>query len=265
MIKKLFIVLLASSVSTATFPQTRLLDSIKHELSIAKDDTSRVLILSDLAFYMLFLNADSGLAFTDTAIAVAERAGFVRGKVRAIVAKGALLQTKGDLPNALQLSFTALQLAEQQKLLLETSICLSLTGNIFYDLGDYTKAISFYRRALPINEIVKNQAGAKYWKYQAEVNLGLALMQNNQYDSSFKYLSKAFAETLEDEIWHPVFSMFFGDLQFRMGQRVSGIKHLLESLRLFEHDTPYAMSDVCRMLSRCYRDMNMPDSSYLLR
>ena len=253
--------LLMSVLSSTAFTQTRISDSIRHQLGIAKDDTSRVLILSDLAFQMLFVNADSGLVYTDKAIELADKAGFVRGKVRAIAAKGALLETKGDLPSALQLSFAALQLAEQEKLLQETSLCLSLTGNIFYDLNDYTKAIGFYRRALPINEVVKNQAGSKYWKYQAEVNLGLAFMQNNQFDSSFKYLSKAYAETLEDEVWHPVFSMFFGDLQFRMGKRESGIKYLLESLRFFEHDTPYGLSDVCRMLARCYRDMNMTDSA----
>ncbi len=109
--------------------------------------------------------------------------------------------------------------------------------------------------------MVKNEKGSKYWKYQAEVNLGTAFMLNNQYDSSFKYLSKAYAETLEDEVWHPVFSMFFGDLQFRMGKRESGIKYLLESLRFFEHETPYGLSDVCKMLARCYRDMYMTDSA----
>ena len=261
MTKKLLPVLLMSLVSAAAFPQTKLLDSIRHQLYIAKDDTSRVLILSDLTFHMLFVNADSGLIYADKAIDLADKTGFARGKSRAMAAKGALLETKGDLAKALELSFAALQLAEQQKLQMETSISLALTGNIFYDLNDYTKAITFYKRALPFNEVVKNEKGSKYWKYQAEVNLGTAFMLNNQYDSSFKYLSKAYAETLEDDEWHPVFSMFFGDLQFRMGQREKGLKYLLESLRLFEHNTPYSMSDVCRMLSRCYRDMNRTDSA----
>ncbi|HYK46838.1 MAG TPA: ATP-binding protein [Parafilimonas sp.] len=226
-----------------------------------KDDTSRVLILSDLSFYILFFNADSGLIYADRAIDLAEKTNFVRGKVRALAAKASLLETKGDLPAALQLSFAALELAEQQKLLLETSMCLTVTANIFYDLNDYTRAIGFYRRALPINEVVKNQIGARSWKYQTDVNLGTAFMLNNQNDSSFAYLSKAYKETFKDDVWHPVFSMFFGALEFRMGHRETGINYLIESLQLFKDDTPYSLSDVCRMLSRCYSDMNMPDSA----
>ena len=136
MTKKLLPVLLMSLVSAAAFPQTKLLDSIRHQLYIAKDDTSRVLILSDLTFHMLFVNADSGLIYADKAIDLADKTGFARGKSRAMAAKGALLETKGDLAKALELSFAALQLAEQQKLQMETSISLALTGNIFYDLND---------------------------------------------------------------------------------------------------------------------------------
>jgi two-component system, NtrC family, sensor kinase len=94
------------------------------------------------------------------------------------------------------------------------------------------------------------------------VNFGTALMLNDQLDSSFVHLQKAYNETLRDKDWHPVFSMFFGRLQFLMGRHDIGISYLHQSIEIFEDNKDhYSTSDACRIIASCFKEINEIDSS----
>ena len=259
---KLVFSFLSVLACTIMFGQSKNVDSLRKKLSVSNDDTSRVLIMADLSFAFGFLNSDSALLYANTAVDLAKRVHFKRGEARAMFSKASVVETNGDMPEALELAFSALETAEKANALLETSMCLTLVGNIFYDLNDYERAISFYQRAIPINEAIKNQPGTEFWRWQTEVNFGTALMMNGQLDSSYIHLQKGFAGTLHDDKWHPVFLMFFGQLQFKMGKQDTALKYLHESIKLFENNNdPYSTSDACRIIAGCFNEMNKIDSS----
>jgi signal transduction histidine kinase len=200
--------------------------------------------------------------YADKASELAKQINFSRGEIRAMHSKSAILETNGDMPGALELGFSGLEMAEKQNLLLEASMCLTQIGNIFYDLNDNTRAISFYQRAVPINEAIKDQPGAEYWRWQTEVNLGTVFMLNHQLDSSFAHLQKAFVETLHNDYWHPVYLMFFGQLQFEIGKQDTGLNYLRESIKIFENNNdPYSTSDACRIIAACFKEKNEIDST----
>jgi two-component system NtrC family sensor kinase len=244
------------------FCQATQIDSIRHRLNIATADTSRILLMSDLSFAYSFTNTDSGLFYADQAIQLSEQINFQRGKIRALFSKGAILETKGDMPEALKAGFIALDIARKNDLQLETAMCLTLIGNVFYDLNDFSRAIGFYKQATEINEAIKGIPGTEYWRFQTEVNFGTTFMLNDQLDSAFVHLQKSYNETLRDAVWHPVFLMFFGRLQFRLGKRDAGLNYLRQSLRIFENNKdPYSTSDACRLIATCFREMSENDSS----
>jgi signal transduction histidine kinase len=135
-------------------------------------------------------------------------------------------------------------------------------GNVFYDLNDFPRAINFYHEAARINKILKSKPGTAFWFFQTEVNLGTAFMLNNQLDSAFSHLGKSYEETLYDDYWNPVFLMFFGQLQFRLGRHDAGLHFLRKSVRLFENNKdPYSTSDACRIIASCFGQINQVDSS----
>ena len=59
------------------------LDSIKHQLAIAKQDTSRVLILVDLCNSYRNANVDSSVMYGQQALAMSQSIKFFRGEARA--------------------------------------------------------------------------------------------------------------------------------------------------------------------------------------
>ncbi|HYV54458.1 MAG TPA: tetratricopeptide repeat protein, partial [Chitinophagaceae bacterium] len=184
------------------FCQATQIDSIRHRLNIATADTSRILLMSDLSFAYSFTNTDSGLFYADQAIQLSEQINFQRGKIRALFSKGAILETKGDMPEALKAGFIALDIARKNDLQLETAMCLTFIGNVFYDLNDFSRAIGFYKQATEINEAIKGIPGTEYWRFQTEVNFGTTFMLNDQLDSAFVHLQKSYNETLHDAVWH---------------------------------------------------------------
>jgi len=262
MTKSFIFTLLTIFAYIVAFGQDKRIDSFIRQLTIAKDDSSRILVMSDLAFAYGFYNPDSALMYADKALALAKQIHFSRGEIRAMFSKAGILETKGDMPRALELGFGGLEMAEKQNLKLETSMCLTEIGNIFYDLNDFAKAISFYQRAAPINAAIKDQPGTEYWKWQTEVNLGTVFMLDHRLDSSFDHLQKAFAGTLNNDYWHPVFLMFFGELQFEIGRQDTGLNYLRESIRIFENNNdPYSISDACRIIATCFKEQNKIDST----
>ena len=170
--------------------------------------------------------------------------------------------TKGDLPEALQVDFQGLAIAEENKLLLEKSICLNNIGSIFWDLNDFPRAISSFQQAFLVVKDVKDSPEATFWRISAEQNLGGVFMLNNQPDSAFVHLKKIFDETLNDNDWHPLMLMFFGDLEFRLGKKNEGLNYLRQSIDLFQKaNNRYSLGDACRFISECFRELNMTDSS----
>src|SRR5690349_8132977 len=263
MIKAIFSTFLCVRLTVSiAFCQATQSDSIRHRLQMTTNDTSRISTMADLSFAYIFKNTDSGLLYAERAFQLSQQINFERGKIRALVSKGANLETRGDMPEALRTGFIALDIARKNYLQLETVMCLTLIANVFYDLNDFPRAIGFYNEATLINEAIKGRPGTEYWRMQTEINFGTSFMLNNQLDSAFVHLQKGYHETLHDALWHPVFLMFFGRLEFLMGNRDTGLNCIRQSLQIFENNNdPYSTSDACRFIATCFREMSENDSS----
>jgi two-component system, NtrC family, sensor kinase len=262
MIKTFSCCFLFTILCLTAFAQKRAIDSLRHLLAVARDDTSRVIILSELSLGYGALNADSAFSIAHRAIDLAQQINFPRGEVMGLTSLGNEFDTKGDLPQALALDFRGLSIAEENHLPLEKVMCLVNIGDIFWDLNDFPRAISNYQQAVQISGGIKNQPSLKSWLMRAEESLGAVFMLNSQLDSAFFHLKKLYDETLTDPYWHPGLLMFFGDLQFRMGKRDTGLDYLRQSIQLFQNDSDhYYLGDACRFISECFREMNMVDSS----
>ena len=101
--------------------QTR--DSLRHELAIAKDDTSRVLIMIDIANAYALSNLDNLNKYGNLALALAQKIQFARGEASALNALANGLQIEGDYPKSLQYLYRSLQIAEKKNYVFEKAVC----------------------------------------------------------------------------------------------------------------------------------------------
>ena len=153
MIKNITITILSLFFCGAIFSQVggadRDRDSLKHELVLAKNDTSRVLILAKLASAYNGFYPDTVNFYGKEALALAERINFSRGKVRAFITLGLGFQLEGEYPQSFDYLYRGLKIAEDKNYVLETAICYSSIGNAYWFLGDYTKAVDIAKKYHP--------------------------------------------------------------------------------------------------------------------
>ena len=100
----------------------RLRDSLKHELIIAKDDTSRVLIMTAIASAYTGFNYDTVNFYGNKALELAQRIHFFRGEASVLNALGLGIQIQGDYPKSFEYLYRGLQIAEEKNYVFETAV-----------------------------------------------------------------------------------------------------------------------------------------------
>ena len=87
--------------------QDKNIDSLKQELTFAKQDTSRVQLMVSISYNYRFLNLDSSNYYGLQALEMANKIDYLKGKVQATNRMSFFYRYTGNLPKALELSFNA--------------------------------------------------------------------------------------------------------------------------------------------------------------
>ncbi len=237
------------------------IDSLKHQLIIAKNDTGRVLILSDLCKAYKIYDFDSVAIYAKRGLTLAQKSVYARGEIRVLYAWQDALENHGDIPQSLELNFKALQIAEENHYIFETALGLSNIGSDYWDLQDYPKAISFYKKAIQTNKRPPNTREAREMQIYTELSLGDSYSEMNRLDSAFFYIQKIYNETLNDHL-HPTVLLYLGDVLFKMGNHQQAFAYLRQSVMLTEKNKDdYDSADACKTIARFFKETNQPDSA----
>src|SRR5258708_25744358 len=146
MIKKFVIMLLLLFVWLVGFTQTKgTIDALQHQLSIAKDDTSRVNAQLSLCFAYRLGNTDSSLLYGQRALILSQKISYPAGEILALSYSGITMEQMGNLPKALEMAFKELQIAKTNKLEHLTGAALNTIGETYIILKDYPKALYYLR------------------------------------------------------------------------------------------------------------------------
>jgi len=253
--KLVFLLTFAYSISIA---QNKYTDSLKRELILAKNDTSRVLLMADLGFFYRFSNIDSSTFYSSSALALAEQVKFLRGKANALDVLGLTMREKGDLPKSLELQFNALKIAEDNNYPLEKSNCLRRIGLVYLDLKDFPRTVSYFQGALKNSLLIQDKHGEAY----VYANLSDAYRQMNDLDSALYYGQKALKEINYMEDVAPDVYRTLGDIQAEQDNRQSALSSYREGIRvgLLVNDFR-TISFIYANMAELYKQMNQQDSS----
>ena len=148
---KISLIVLFSLLLSIGYAQDRqIIDSLKHELAVARHDTNKVLIGMDLSVRYWGINPDSSLEYGHQSLALAQRIHYYYGESQLLRVLGNTYRILGDYAKALDLAFKGLQIAEKNRLTFATIECLNNIGVFYNDLKDYSKAIDYFRRGLTL-------------------------------------------------------------------------------------------------------------------
>jgi signal transduction histidine kinase len=161
-------------------------DSIRKKLLLDQVDTSRMLDLAHLGYYLRYINMDSSLYYARSALSLAEQLKYPRGEADVLSILGLIYRDKGELPRALELELKAQQIGEKFDDTVNAS-CLRRMGIIYYDLKDYRKTIDYCREAYDIDRLIGNYRG------QVSDNLvtAMAYIEMKDRDSAWYFIQKS--------------------------------------------------------------------------
>jgi tetratricopeptide (TPR) repeat protein len=238
------------------------IDSLKHELSVAKNDTGRVLVLISLCDAYQNYTFDSVAVYGNHGLALAQKIGYSKGEFGVLNAWQSALEQHGDLPQSLALNFKALQIAEEKQYTSETALALSNIGSDYWDLQDYPKAISYYKKALRVSNNVPLTGDIQFMRISSELSTGAAYSEMNRLDSALFCVEKVYKETLNDNYWHRTALLYLGDVLFKMGKHQQAFACLRQSVMLNERNNDnYNGADACKTIARFFKETNQPDSA----
>ncbi len=239
----------------------QLRDSLKHELVVAKDDTSRVLIMSALVSAYTGFYPDTVNLYGNEALKLAERINFYRGKASVLNALGLSIQLQGDYPKSLEYVYRGLEIAEEKHYVFETAICYANIGNAYWFLGDYTKTVSFEKKSQGLLKTIINEQGVSEWMLFNNLNIGQAYLDLNL-DSSYHYLSKCYDATMQNKAWHPFALALLGDCLFRRGDYETSFNYVRQSIAGATANGDYVTQvEACVAISGFYKKIQQHDSA----
>jgi signal transduction histidine kinase len=237
-------------------------DSLKHKLPLTKNDTSRVLLLADIASAYGVNNIDSLNAYGRFSLALSQKIQFSRGEVTALNVLGVAYQLLGEYPKSLEYFYRALEIAEKKNYDYETAICYEWIGGTYWFLTDYSKAIDFYQKSIDLFKVIPNDTRTSAWIRFNIMSIGQAYLDWNRPDSAHDYLLQYFNATQKDEFWHPYALYLLGDCLFQRGDRDTSFQYLRKSIAAATVNKDYfAQSEACAVLSRFFKTIIQNDSA----
>jgi serine phosphatase RsbU (regulator of sigma subunit) len=131
--------------------QNRNIDSLRTVLKNENQDTNKVNSLNALTDALWRYGAyDSGLSYSDKALALATRLNFKRGMADACIHYGIICEDKGEPDTALRHLSWSLAINEEQNNKRGIAQSLYEIGIVSEEKGNYSSAIEYYNRALTL-------------------------------------------------------------------------------------------------------------------
>jgi len=182
----ILIILLAAH---AAFPQTvhiQQADSLRRELAIATQDTTRAIILAELAEAYRAEKPDSTLHYAGLALDLSRNINFPFGEMRAYLALCHYFQFNGiDLPKALEIGLKAVNITREYNFRDYEAGCLLRLGTVYFNLGNEQEAFNCFQRG---NQVSANGVHP-FFHTITYIWLANTYLSMNNVDSAF-YMAK---------------------------------------------------------------------------
>ena len=164
-------------------------DSLQALLATAPPDTTRVLLLAQLAYEHTQTDPLATIAFGKQALQLAQQLRFRRGEALALVRLGSGFREAGNYPAALQVGLRGLRQAEVLRDPEIIGRAFNALGYLYWEQGSSRPALAYFFRAKAVAEASRNLT------LQTRVmgNIGNVYFQLNRLDSARLYSQAGYA------------------------------------------------------------------------
>lgn len=211
--------------------QNEIVDSLRKELSLCKQDTTTVLILNQLgSFYIQIGQYDSAFVFEKRAAVITRKVGYLKGLIRTSGNLGLIYLYTGNNSEALNIFKGLLKLGEVFKDSILIGKALNSIGNTLFEQGNYTDAQKYFLISVKIG-IKLNDKISTAIDYQS---LGNCYVKQGRYAEGLKYLLLAgkYLEEGGDKLGVAGVKVNVGNIFNEQGDFKAALKHFSEALRV---------------------------------
>ena len=189
--KRAFLLLLICLFSNLVYAQDKkTLDSLQHSYQTEKNDTTKILILVEIAFQYFSTHADTSIILAKKALEQSEKLGFKKGKARSLNRIGVGYWAQGDYPKALHYFRESYNEGEKIADWATCGTALNNMGHTHYILKHYSQALVYFQQSLDIAENKTNNQQS----YVASIgNIGKIYKEQGDYDKAIVHIEKSLA------------------------------------------------------------------------
>jgi len=248
----LFFLLISFCVENKCVAQGRIIDSLRAVLRLSKEDSSTARLLDEIAYEYRIKQPDTGLAYGERALLLAEKANWKSGMARSYNCIGINYYMLSDADSSLKYHQKAL--GSYQQLGDSSGIGWSMCylGAVYVNiLNDYPKALSNLEPALQLLSRINDRKGMA----RTFDNLGIAYMDLGEAGKSLEHFQKAerISEELGDKAAVASSDMHIGNLYTELVQYPQALDYSKKALALFKSvDSKVGISGALGSLGEIY-------------
>jgi tetratricopeptide (TPR) repeat protein len=244
--KIIFLCLLVSAFGIVA-AQQKVIDSLKRELAKTGEDTTRVLLLNELALSYYLFRPDTAISFAQQAYDISQNLHYTRGTALSLNRIAAGYSTLGDYAKAIQLFDRALQISQENNDLEGTYRAYNNIGDIYATQKDYKKALEYFK----MSQAVQQSWMPSITKAILLLNIGDSYISLGQYDSADVYLRGTYAAVKKEG-----FSSTYGYFERNLGLVEAARKNFPAALAFFRKSVESCLAtDDLQYLSTTYAAM----------
>jgi hypothetical protein len=233
-------------------------DSLLRELSKAKHDTGRVLLMANISESYRWSNPDSAMYFGQKALDLARKINFPRGEASALISTSVVNRELGNLAKALDLATQALLITQQHHFHGEEISALIRIGNVYASSKDFNKALGYFHQA----EIKSAGIGNSLYVNISQWLIASAFEQINKLDSA-EYYSEEAQRNLPFDMGAAFAYNILGDVQIKLKKDSAALLNywigLKEAARLKDYRTA---ANLNISLANYYKKHNQDSAIY---
>ena len=226
---KIVLIALLVFITCNSFAQNTKTDSLKQLLRSEIRDTTRIMLLAELARNYAFSRPDTSLILVQQGLSLARQKGFIKGEALCLKSLCVVFMVTGNYPKSLEYALQALKKFENihfQDGLIRVN---GNIGNIYSEMGDDQMANTYYRKVKVLAE-----SSSKLDFLMILINMGNSFEKLNQLDSARIYTNQAYelAIRLNNEDDRLIALNNLGNIYSKMQQAEIAMGYYQQSLLL---------------------------------
>jgi signal transduction histidine kinase len=229
----------------------------KDELSKATRDTTRTLLMAEIAEAYRAAFPDSALFYGQRALSLATQINFPKGQVVGLLSISVIQRELGNYSIALDDGIKALLIARTNNLLHEIPICMVRIGNVYLYSENYKEALKYYiwsEEALKV-------APDDFYQQVIWLFLSASYVELNKLDSAFEFIHLAEKSSSINNL-SPLYFRILGRIQYKSGNNQLALDSYRQGIQYaLAHRELRTGSTLFISAAAIYKNMGLIDSS----